>query len=84
MAIDQQKIDHWFKTPGKLSQVQCVSLDEIRTVGHKLSTLIKQNTPACAEQSKAMTAAREAVMWSEEAIRLGTHHKGANNDTSET
>lgn len=36
-----------------------------------MSILIIENTPPCAEQSKAVTAVRESLAWAELASRLG-------------
>jgi hypothetical protein len=71
MAIDQSKVDHWFKTPGKLSQEQCVRLDAVRASAKNLAESIIGNVPPCADQSDAVRKTREALLMAEEAIRNG-------------
>lgn len=67
MAIDQIKIDNWFRYH-RVTEEQRKPYEAIRNAAKQFSQVILQNTPQCADQSDAIRKVREAMLISHSSI----------------
>jgi hypothetical protein len=68
MPIDAYEIDKRFTYHEPKDGNQIARYDRIRAAAREFAVVIAQNAPTSREQSLALTAAQDAMMWANAAI----------------
>lgn len=70
MAIDQEKLSHWFERHPVLPEEEML-YESVRHQAKAFAQSILDHTPPCADQSDAIRKVREALLMAHSAIACG-------------
>lgn len=67
-GIEYTDIDHWFTHHPPRNDAEIEAYKRIRAAGKEFAKTVLDFTPTCADQTVAIRAIRESVMWANVAI----------------
>lgn len=70
MAIDQEKLSHWFEKHERAEESD-ILYETIRHAAKQFGQIILDHTPPCADQSDAIRKVREAMLMAHQALDCG-------------
>ncbi len=68
MAVSRDDLDHWFEYHPPTGDMQRIAYATVRAAAKDFAKAILEHTPPSADQTVAIRAVREAVMWANSAI----------------